>query len=367
MIAQRPSQSFWRDFDWVLFAAPVLLSVISLIEIYSSTMGSTNHTYMFRQLAWVLVGIVSLFIVSAIDYHALAERIPWIYLLSLLVLVYVLAMGRTVNGSKSWLVFGPVRVQPSEMIKMVAVVALARYLSELRSSRYMNFSQIAKAVIIVGGPLLLVGLQPDLGTAVTYTPIIAVGLFIRGIRPKVLLTAVVTALLVLPCSWFVLRPHQKDRIMNFIYPDRDPLKSGYQVNQSKIAIGSGGMLGKGFFKGSQNRLGFLPTRHTDFILSVVGEEKGFLGVIVTLGLLGFILFRGVYNAQNARDNLGLFIIMGVVGILFFHMVVNVGMVIGFVPTAGIPLPFMSYGGSSVLTCFIGVGLIIGVRRRRYVN
>ena len=155
--------------------------------------------------------------------------------------------------------------------------------------------------------------------------------------------------------------------MTFVQPERDPLGAGYHVIQSKIAIGSGGLLGKGIFNGTQNQLGFLPTRHTDFIFSVVGEELGFVGVIVTLGLLGFIVFRSIYNAQTARDNLGLFIAMGIVGIFFFHLVVNVGMVIGFMPITGIPLPFMSYGGSSVLTAFIAIGLVSSVRRCRYVN
>jgi rod shape determining protein RodA len=250
---------------------------------------------------------------------------------------------------------------------MVVVVVLARYLSELRSSKYMTFMQIAKGCVLALVPVGLVALQPDLGTALTYMPAIAVGLFVRGIRPAVLFSLVLGFLLVLPVSWLVLKPYQKERILTFLDPERDPLGKGYQVTQSKIAIGSGGLLGKGVFNGSQNRLGFLPTRHTDFIFSVVGEELGFAGVIATLGLLAFIIFRSIYNALTARDNLGLFIVMGVVGIYFFHIIVNVGMVIGFMPTTGIPLPFMSYGGSSVLTAFIALGLVQSVRRARYVN
>jgi rod shape determining protein RodA len=173
--------------------------------------------------------------------------------------------------------------------------------------------------------------------------------------------------LLLPVSWLVLRPYQQERIRTFLDPERDPSGKGYQVTQSKIAIGSGGLLGKGIFQGSQNQLGYLPTRHTDFIFAVVGEEMGFKGVILTLGLLGFLMFRSIYNAQTARDNLGLFIVMGIVGIYFFHIIVNVGMVIGFMPTTGIPLPFLSYGGSSVLTAFIALGLVMSVRRCRYVN
>src|SRR5215475_2570363 len=367
MIEPLSSPRLWKDFDWVLLAAAVFLSVISLVEIYSSTMAQPTENFFVRQLAWVCVGIVLLFIVAAIDYHLIAEHIPWLYLLAIGVLLYTLAMGHRVSGSKSWVNLGPVAFQPSELIKMVVVIALARYFSELRSSRYMSFSQITKACLICLVPVALVASQPDLGTALTYLPAVAVGLFIRGVRPVVLISLVLGFVLVLPISWLVLKPYQKERILTFLDPERDPLGKGYQVTQSKIAIGSGGLLGKGLFHGSQNQLGFLPTRHTDFIFSVVGEELGFVGVVATLGLLSFIIFRSIYNAQTARDSLGMFIVMGVVGIYFFHLIVNVGMVIGFMPTTGIPLPFLSYGGSSVLTAFIALGLVMSVRRCRYVN
>jgi rod shape determining protein RodA len=367
MIIPLKSARFWQDFDWVLLVAAVGLSLISVIEIYSATMAQGAETYFVRQLAWVGVGIVFLFIVSAIDYHLISEHIPWLYVLSIGALLYTLLLGHRVSGSKSWVGIGSLGFQPSEFIKMVVVVALARYLSELRNIRYMTFVQIVKACLIVLVPMGLVLLQPDLGTALTYLPAIAIGLFIRGIRPVVLVSLILGFVLVLPVSWLVLRPYQKERILTFLDPERDPLGKGYQVTQSKIAIGSGGLMGKGVFHGSQNILGFLPTRHTDFIFSVVGEELGFAGVILTLGLLAFIIFRSIYNAATARDNLGLFIVMGVVGIYFFHVIVNVGMVIGFMPTTGIPLPFLSYGGSSVLTAFIALGLVLSVRRCRYVN
>jgi rod shape determining protein RodA len=231
----------------------------------------------------------------------------------------------------------------------------------------MTFMQIAKACMICLVPVGLVALQPVLGTALTYLPAIAVGLFVRGVRPAVLISLILGFVLILPVSWLVLKPYQKERILTFLDPDRDPLGKGYQVTQSRIAIGSGGLLGKGVFNGSQNILGFLPTRHTDFIFSVVGEELGFAGVFATLGLLAFIIFRSISHAQNARDNLGLFIVRGIVGIYFFHVIVNVGMVIGFMPTTGIPLPFLSYGGSSVLNAFVALGLVLSVRRCRYVN
>ena len=367
MIEPLRSKRHWKDFDWFLLGAALLLSIISLSEIYSSTMNEPSENYFLRQAAWVMVGIMAAFIVVAINYHTLSDHVPWLYILSIGALVYTLALGRTVAGSKSWIALGPITFQPSEPIKMVVVVALARYLSELRSSKYMTLGQITKAAFICLLPMSLVALQGDLGTSLTYLPIIAIGLFIRGVRPVALIALALAFVLVLPVSWFFLKDYQKERILTFAQPDRDPLGKGYQVNQSKIAIGSGGLLGKGLFNGTQNQLGFLPTRHTDFIFSVVGEELGFAGVIVTLGLLASIIFRSIYNAQTARDNLGLFIVMGVVGTFFFHLVVNVGMVIGFMPTTGIPLPFLSYGGSSVLTAFIALGLVICVRRCRYVN
>jgi rod shape determining protein RodA len=367
MIRSLTSKRFWQDFDWLLLGAALLLSLVGLIEIYSSTMNLPAENYFLRQLMWVVVGIVFLFLVAAIDYHVIAEHIPWLYILAIGTLVYTLALGRTVSGAKSWVSLGPLQFQPSEFIKVVVVVAVARYLSELRTNGYMAFPQIIKAAAICAIPMGLVALQPDLGTTVTYLPIVVVGLFIRGLRPATLITLLLAFLFVLPVSWFFLKDYQKERILTFAEPERDPRGHGYQVTQSKIAIGSGGLVGKGLFNGTQNQLGFLPTRHTDFIFSVVGEELGFVGVIFTLGLLGFIIFRSIYNAQTARDNLGLFIVMGVVGIYFFHLFVNVGMVIGLLPTTGIPLPFLSYGGSAILSTFIALGLVMSVRRCRYVN
>jgi rod shape determining protein RodA len=369
MVTSRHSPYIWKDFDWPLLGAAILLSAISLTEIYSATMNSAagGHSYLVRQLAAVGVGLVCLFVIASLDYHAISEHIPWIYLGSCVVLVYTLIFGKSTFGTRGWIQFGSLSIQPAEIIKMVVVVALARYLSERHGERYMSLSQILKTCLIFGVPVLLVMLQGDLGTAITFMPALAFGLFIRGIRPAALISLSLGFLLVLPVSWFFLKDYQKDRILTFIHPEMDPLGKGYQIIQSKIAIGSGGFWGKGVFKGSQNQLQFLPTRHTDFIFSVVGEELGFLGVAVTLGSLTFIIFRSVVNAKTARDSLGMFIVMGIVGIYFFHIVENVGMVIGFMPVTGVPLPFLSYGGTSALSAFIGLGLVMSVRRCRYVN
>jgi len=361
------SPRFWKDFDWLLLSAAVILSVMSLVEIYSATRSVQGDSYLLRQSLAVGVGIVSLFLVATIDYHTIAEHIPWIYIGSMGLLVFTLVFGKSIYGTRGWISFGVLRFQPAELIKVVVVVALARFLSELRNERYMALTDILKAGLIFGVPVVLILLQGDLGTALTFMPALAFCLFIRGIKPVALVSLALGFLFVLPVSWMFLKDYQKDRILTFVNPDMDPQGRGYQVLQSKIAIGSGGFWGKGLFKGSQNQLGFLPTRHTDFIFSVVGEELGFFGVAIALGLLIFIMFRSIANAQTARDSLGTFIVMGFVGILFFHIVENVGMVIGFMPVTGIPLPFLSYGGSSALSAFLGLGLVLSVRRCRYVN
>jgi rod shape determining protein RodA len=369
-----------------LFGAALLLCTIGLTEIYSATKSVNGDIAFYKQAIFVCVGIVAMFIIAAVDYHTISEHVPWLYLGSVAILIYTPLAARKIAGANSWIDLGPVSFQPSELVKMVAVVALARYLSDLHLDSYMSLRQIAKAGMICGIPMGLILLQPDMGTALTYIPVLVVGVFLRGVKPAAIVAVVLIVVLTVPMAWYFLRDqerlvdgltwlngrgllkeHQKERILTFVYPERDSQGKGFQVFQSKIAIGSGGFIGKGLFKGSQSQLGFLPARHTDFIMSVVGEEMGFVGVMLTLGSLGFILFRSLYNAQTARDNLGLFIILGVVGIYFFHIIVNVAMVIGFFPVIGIPLPFMSYGGSSILTAFVGLGLVISVRRRRYVN
>ncbi len=365
MIELLRSPRFWRDFDWGLLVVALMLCAIGLVEIYSSTLNMESDFFL-RQLVWVGVGVLLLFVVAAIDYHVFAENAPLLYIGAVLLLAYVLFFGHTVSGSRSWFGVGSLGLQPSEITKMVVVIALARYLAELKQ-RYMSFSQIVTAVAICALPVLLVALQPDLGTAITFVPILALGLFVRGVRPAVLVSGLLILILLLPMTWLVLKDYQKDRIITFLQPETDPLGSGYQVIQSKIAIGAGGFWGNGLFQGSQNQLGFLPTRHTDFIFSVVAEELGFIGVSITLGLLLALVLRALAGALMPRDTLGLFIVVGVVGMFVFHILVNVGMVIGFMPITGIPLPFVSYGGSSVLTAFIGLGLVVSVRRCRYVN
>lgn len=357
---------FWRDFDWFLLGVVLLLSVIGLVEIYSSTLNLDGSTYFERQMAWVGIGVALLLIVASLDYHALADQIVWVYGAACLLLGVVLLIGHTVSGSQSWLRFGVVQLQPSEITKLVVVIALARFFASIHE-RYLSLSQALVATAICAGPVALVALQGDLGTALTFVPILAAGLFVRGLSARVWIAGLLIAAVLLTLGWFGLKDYQRDRIMTFVHPETDPTGAGYQVIQSKIAIGAGGIWGTGLFQGSQNRLGFLPTRHTDFIFSVLAEETGFAGVSFALALFFALLFRSLSIADSTRDALGLFIVVGVVGMFAFHIIVNVGMVIGFMPITGIPLPFLSYGGSSILTAFIGLGFIVSVKRCRYVN
>ena len=356
----------WRDFDWFLLSVALALCAIGLVEIYSSTLNAVSGSFFLRQLVWVVIGVGISFLVASIDYHLLAEHIVLIYAAAMGLLLAVLVVGSSTAGSRSWFGIGSFGLQPSELAKLVVVIALARYVSRIQR-RYLTFTQIAVAGSICGFPFLLVALQPDLGTALAFVPILAFVLFVRGVRPFTWISGFLIVLLLLPVSWMFLKDYQKDRILVFVQPESDPLGSGYQVIQSKIAIGAGGAWGKGIFEGSQNQLGFLPTRHTDFILSVVAEEMGFIGVCITLALLLAFVIRTFSLTFMPGDTLGLFVVLGVGAMFVFHMLVNVGMVVGFMPITGIPLPFLSYGGSSILTAFTGLGLIVSVRRHRYVN
>ncbi len=358
---------YLKDFDWFIFLLALAIAVVGVVEIHSATQYDRDEAFYVKQIYRILIGLVLMAFAMSIDYHSLAENIPYLYCGSILALMSVLVLGKRVSGSKSWIsVGGMVDLQPSELVKVVVVIALARFLCEIRTE-YLRAADILKASGIVLLPVMLVMLQPDLGTAITFLPILAVGLFLAGLRPKWIVGAIILGALALGIGWYNLKVYQKERIYTFLEPERDPLGHGYHSIQSKIAVGSGGLLGKGIGRGSQTRLGFLPERHTDFIFSVVGEELGFVGGATILVLYFLILGRAIQIAQTSRDKLGIYITLGAVAVLLFHILENVGMVVGLMPITGIPLPLLSYGGSSVMATFILLGLIINVRMRRYVN
>jgi rod shape determining protein RodA len=359
----------FRDFDWLLLLAVLALCAISLAEVYSTTMHTRFAGFETKQMLWIASGLAGMFVLAKIDYHRLLDWAPWAYAVFVVSLVAVRVMGRKVMGARRWIALGPIQFQPSEWVKLVLVLVVARYFANL-GGRNLTWREIFKAFALVGVPMLLVLIQPDLGTTLTYSPILVAGLFLGGIsfRQAAILIICGTSLIV--GAWSsgkVLKPYQKARLTSFINPDVDPRGSGYQIRQSLIAVGSGGIWGKGAEKGSQTQGYFLPIPYTDFIFAAFSEEHGFVGAISVLLLYFFILMRLIQNAQTAADLPGSLIIMGVVAVLTFQIVVNVGMVIGFMPVTGIPLPLMSYGGSSVLFTFLALGVAMNVRMRRFVN
>ncbi|HTT63889.1 MAG TPA: rod shape-determining protein RodA [Bryobacteraceae bacterium] len=356
-----------RDLDWTLLIISLVICGVGILQIYSATRGTIWQDAWWKQIIYIAGGLVLMWLTVAIDYHAMLNRVVVMYILSVLALAAVLVIGRQVYGGRRWIaVAGGFHLQVSEFVKLVIILLVARFLTELKTED-LEGRDMAKLGAIVAVPMLLVMKQPDLGTALTYLPILVVGMFLAGMRRKYLVTLAVVVLLVLPVGWSVLKDYQKARLVSFLDPYRDPRGSGYQVIQSKIAVGAGGMWGKGVTKGSQTQLRFLPVPHTDFIFSAFAEEHGFVGVIVVLSLYFVLIMQVVQNAQTASDKAGMYICMGVAALLLFHVLVNVGMVVGRMPTTGIPLPLMSAGGSSVLSNFMMLGLVNNVRLRRFVN
>ncbi|MFY9852899.1 MAG: rod shape-determining protein RodA [Terracidiphilus sp.] len=359
----------FRDFDWALLSMVLALCTVSILEIYSATLHTKylgDHT---KQLFFVGGGLVAMFLFAKIDYHRLLDWIPWVYGGCLLALLAVLAVGHKAMGGRRWLKLGPMQFQPSEWVKLILILMMARYFANL-GGRSLTWRDIFKAFFLVGVPMLLVLKQPDLGTTLTYAPILVAGLFLGGINFRQALILGTCALALVAGVWSsgkLLKPYQKARLTSFINPDNDPRGAGYQLKQSLIAVGSGGVWGKGAAKGTQTQGDFLPIPHADFIFAAFGEEHGFVGALFVLLLYFFILMRLIQNAQTAADLSGSLIIMGVVAVLAFQIAVNVGMVIGFMPVTGIPLPLMSYGGSSVLFTFLALGVAMNVRMRRFVN
>lgn len=358
-----------QDFDWALLAIVAAITGIGVLEIYSSTHASGMAGIQWKQLMWVGLGIVGMFVISRINYHTLLDQAPALYLFGIATLLIVLAIGHTHFGAKRWVILGGVNLQVSELMKLIIIIVLARYFSEVRTDR-LTLTDLVKVAILTIVPVALILKQPDLGTAMVLIPVALVGAFLAGIEWKHAAVGVVLIGLLIPVGLNMrhhLKPYQQQRIETFLHPEEDQRGAGYQVLQSEIAVGSGGFWGKGFGKGSQNQLGFVPVRYSDFILAALAEEMGFIGVCVVLLLYLGLILRLVDNAQKAKDKAGMFVVMGVTAILGFHVLVNASMVIGYMPVTGIPLPLMSYGGSATAFVFLALGLVMNVRMRRFVN
>ncbi|MBZ5657236.1 MAG: rod shape-determining protein RodA [Acidobacteriia bacterium] len=356
----------YRDFDWILMGFVLVICSLGVIQIHSATEHTKFAGAHIKQISWILAGVGAMFLVSLLNYQALLERIHWFYFAALASLIAVILFGQKYLGARRWIKMpGGAHFQPSEWVKLILILAVAKYFADLHE-RELSWSDFLKAGAIVGFPMLMVLAQPDLGTALTYIPVAVMGLFLGGLRWKQTMIVLLILGLLVPVAWMkVLKPYQKERLTSFMNPDADRQGSGYQVNQSLIAVGSGGIWGSS--QGSQTHLAFLPVPQTDFIFAAFAEEHGFVGALVVLLLYFVVLMRLTQNAQTAPDRAGVFLVMGVVAVLSFHILVNVGMVVGFMPVTGIPLPLMSYGGSSVLFMFLALGMVMNVRMRRFVN
>lgn len=354
------------SFDWLWFLALLGLATAGLFAIWSATEGTGLDSYLGRQVLYLGAALVLFFLLLYFDYHLYTDYISFLYAAGLSALVLVLFVGKAVHSSKSWIPVGAFSFQPSELVKVLALIALAKYYSESERD-HLDLQELMTGGLICLVPMALVVLQGDLGTAMTFVPIFVVLSFMGGLRRRHVLVALLVIAIASPLGWVMLKDYQRGRIQTVFNPANDPLHLGYQTIQSKIAIGSGRMLGKGFKQGSQSQLGFLPARQTDFVFAVLSEEKGFVGSTAALSLFLFVFFRLLKTAREAKDRVGAMLVTGVLSLLLFHVVINVGMVVGLLPIAGIPLPFVSAGGSSLISSFAAMSLCMNVRMRRYVN
>lgn len=362
----RPRLRLLSSIDGGVILSALLLAAIGLATVHSAS-AELPVDYFPRQAAWVAVGLVLLLASISIDYHILLDFSVVLYVLGIVSLVAVLFLGVERGGAANWLQIGPWQFQPSEFAKLATGLFLARYLAGL-NMRVLELRQILIAAVIVGVPMVLVAIEPDKGGALMYAPLLAGMLLVAGIRVRLLITAILVTLALGSGIWmFGMRGYQRQRVLTFLAPESDPLGAGYQVRQSKIAVGSGKLLGKGYMQGTQSQLRFLPARHTDFILAVLAEEWGFLGAAVVLGLYGIYFTSAARIAVRARDRAGILLVVGLLSVIACHVFYNSAMVVGFLPIAGIPLPFLSYGGSFTMINFISTGIILGVDIRRYVN
>lgn len=351
---------------WGPLLAALALALIGLVNVRSAT-SELGTGFVARQAAWIVIGLVACALAAAFDYRKLVDMAPLFYGLGLVVMVLVHFFGREAGGARSWIFRGTLGGQPSEMLKLATALLLARLLARVYRP-HLQLKEIFAACLVVAWPMLLLALQPDLGGAAMFLPMLGGMVLVAGVRLKHVLIAGALGVAVASGLWhFALHDYQQTRVRSFLSPESDPLGAGYQVRQSKIAVGSGMWTGRGYLQGTQSQLRFLPARHTDFLMAVLAEEQGFVGVLAVLGLYGVFLSGAATVAARSRDRAGLLLVTGLVSVIAFHVLYNTAMVIGLVPITGIPLPFLSYGGSFMLVNFLAVGLILNVDYRRYVN
>lgn len=368
---QVEERSFLKRVDWNFVFVIFALNIVGLINLYSASHGPQSvslSTLFINQIIWLSIGWSIFFILTFIDYQILSKLGFVFYFINLGALVYVELAGKIALGAQRWIDFGFFRYQPSETMKLCLILVLAHILSKRNTyGQGMGLKELFIPILLLILPFILVVKQPDLGTSMMLAAIGGSMLLFMKIKKRILLSLLMIGLITIPVAWkYGLRDYQKARVINFLSPQNDPRGSGYNSIQSKIAVGSGKIFGKGFRKGTQSQLEFLPERHTDFIYSVLSEEHGFIGSLFTICLFVVLYLFGIRIASSAREKYGALLVVGVLSYIFWHMFVNIGMVIGLLPIVGVPLPLLSYGGSSMLTTMTGLGVVSAVAYRRYL-
>lgn len=358
-----------KYFDWGLLGMTVLLGFLGLVTLYSAVTSASptpQKIYYFKQLVWYCAGLIVMVISFLINYKLLDRWANAIYAICILLLICVLLFGKHVGGARRWLILGPLSIQPSEFVKIAVIICLARYYSKIANIRGLNLRELLTPLILAAIPFFLIVRQPDLGTAMLVVLIAGSMTVFVKIERRSFLYIIASCTITIPMVWFFLKGYQKKRILTFLNPELDPLGAGYHIIQSKIAIGSGMISGKGFLKGTQNALSFLPEQHTDFIFSVLAEEMGFVGSVIPLLIFMMLIIWGLNVAYRCRDPFGTILAVGISSMIFWQVFINVGMAMGLMPIVGVPLPFISYGGSSIVAMMICIGLLMNVSMRRFM-
>lgn len=356
----------FKNIEWMILICVCLLLIIGCLSLYSATL-NTGGDELIKQLIWLVVSIPIMIITIFIDYESIAKISPYLYGIMILLLISVL-FTNPVNGATSWFNIGPASIQPAEFAKIFVVILIAYMISQIQKKGKEQISKPLKllsVLAVVALPVILIVIQPDFGTAIAYIIATILILYVAGIDKKYIIGSIIIAIIAVPLLYlFVLPGHAKSRIDVYLNPELDARGIGYNIIQSKLAIGSGQFFGMGLTKGNQTQLGFLYPKTTDFIFSVIGEELGFVFAALVIILYIILITRSIYVAKTAKDDLGSYIAIGIAGIFIFHMVENIGMTMGLLPITGVPLPFVSYGGSSLLTNLILIGLLLNISGRR---
>ncbi len=362
-----------KNFDWSILFLALLLSFIGVMTIYSATrpiLDAEQQSFYWRQFYWIGLSLISFFIVISIDYRWFIKFAYLFFIIGIILLIMVLVVGRKGMGAQRWIPLGGVSFQPSEFFKLFFIIALSRYLSEMEQGISLGLKELLKMIaVFLIIPAFLILKQPSLGTVIILVLIFISMVIAAGTKNRIIVMAIIIGLISFPfvnnILWGGLKGYQKQRIIAFIDPQVDPQGVGYHIKQSKVSIGSGGFMGKGYLKGTQGPLRFLPEKHTDFIFSIFAEEWGFAGSVVLFLMYLFVILRGFDTAREARDAGGRFLVFGVTSMLSFYFFINIGMTLGIMPVVGVPLPLMSYGGTALLSNFMALGIIENVRMRRF--